>query len=70
LAARVSHSLLFTNGSAGLKAKTNKMARRHRLRRFRIPKPYGWDFDGLSVVGWLTVAAAVIVSVAIVWAAM
>jgi hypothetical protein len=42
------------------------MARHHR-RRFRIPAPYGWDFDGVSVRGWLALAAAVIVSGAIIW---
>ena len=42
------------------------MARHHR-RRFRIPAPYGWDFDALPLSGWLALAAAVIVSAAIVW---
>jgi hypothetical protein len=45
------------------------MARHHR-RRFRIPAPYGWDFDGFSVGGWLALAAAVIISAAIVWTLM
>jgi hypothetical protein len=45
------------------------MAKRRRL-RFRVPQPYGWDFDGLSLRGWIALAAPVIVAVGIVWAAM
>jgi hypothetical protein len=43
------------------------MARHHRRFRFRVPASYGWDFDGLPVRGWLALAAAVIISAAIVW---
>jgi hypothetical protein len=45
------------------------MARHHR-RRFHIRAPYGWDFDGTTARGWIVVAAALIVSIGIVWAAM
>jgi hypothetical protein len=38
-----------------------------RHRRFRVPASYGWDFDGLPVRGWLTLAAAVLISAAMVW---
>jgi hypothetical protein len=44
------------------------MARHHRHRGRDAPSR--WDFDDLPLLGWLAIAAAVIISVAIVWAAM
>jgi hypothetical protein len=41
---------------------------RHYRRRGRDDVSSRWDYDDLTMLGWMSLALAVIVSVAIVWA--